>query len=125
MRKIHLTVEELPWDPNEYSQRETCMLDHQGQIIITAIATRGSVYVSAVISYSLTHAAADVMDNDDLVTAMSAQIQIRVVLIGMVRKPSLEPKVLSKRRSLSLRKLRRLYRPQCREGLGLFSTFHC
>ena len=32
--KIHLTVEEPPWDPsmNEYSEKETQMIDHQGQI---------------------------------------------------------------------------------------------
>ena len=36
--KIHLTAEETSWDPsiNGYSERETQMLDHQGQIIIPA-----------------------------------------------------------------------------------------
>ena len=39
--KIDLTAEELPCDPsmNEYSERETEMLDHQGQIsILTTVA---------------------------------------------------------------------------------------
>ena len=54
---------------NEYSERETCMLDHCSQIGITATAARGPVYISTVTSYSLAHDAADVMDNDNLVTA--------------------------------------------------------
>ena len=52
---IDLTSEKPPWDPstNEYLERETQMLNHQGQIIISAIVARGPVYVQAVISYSL------------------------------------------------------------------------
>ena len=63
------------------------MLDHQGQINIPAAVTRGQVFVSAVVSYSLAYDAADVMDNDNLVTALLAQIQISIVLICTVRKP--------------------------------------
>ena len=72
--KIHLTDEEPPWDPstNEYSARETQMLDHQGQISIPATAARGPIYVSTVISYSLAYDATDVMDDDNLATALSA-----------------------------------------------------
>ena len=46
--KIHLTAEEPSWDPstNEYSERETHMLDHQGQINIPATAASVPVYVS-------------------------------------------------------------------------------
>ena len=64
------------------------MLDHQGQISIPDTMARGPVYVSTIVSYSLAYDAADVMDNDNLVTALSAQIQISIALIGMVRKPS-------------------------------------
>ena len=96
---IHLTGEEHPWDPstNEYSERETHMLDHQGQTCIPATVARGPVYISTVVSYSLASDAADVMDNDNLATALLAQIQISIVLIGTVRKPSVEPIVLAKR----------------------------
>ena len=42
--KIHLTTEEPPWDPSteEYSEHETCMLDHQCQIIISATLENGT-----------------------------------------------------------------------------------
>ena len=52
---------------------------------------RGPVFVSAVVLYSLAYYAADVMDNDNLAAALESQIQISIVLIGMVRKPSIEP----------------------------------
>ena len=42
--------------------------------------------MSAQLSHSLAHNAADVLDNDNLVTALSTHIQIIVALIGMVRK---------------------------------------
>ena len=53
----------------------------------------GPVYVSAVISYSLAYNATDAMDNDNIATALSAQIQISIALIGMVKKPSVESTV--------------------------------
>ena len=65
--------------------------------MILAMATKGSVFVSTVVSYSWAYDAVDVMDNDNLATALSAQIQISIVLIGTVRKPSVEPIVLAKR----------------------------
>ena len=67
--KIHLTAEEPPWDPltNEYSEKEPW----------TVTAERVPVDVSAVISYSLAYDATDVMDHDNLATALSAQIQSR------------------------------------------------
>ena len=48
-------------------------------------------FVSAVVSYSLAYNSTDVMDNDNLATANESQIQISIVLIGTVRKPSVEP----------------------------------
>ena len=46
------------------------MLDHPSQISIPAIVAKGPVYVSAVVSYSLAYDVADVMDNDNHVTAL-------------------------------------------------------
>ena len=87
--KIHLTAEEPPWvqSTNEYSKRETWMQDHQDQNKIPVTVARGPVYVSPVISYSLTYDAIDDIDKNNLATTLSAQIQISKVLIGMVRKP--------------------------------------
>ena len=73
------------------------MLDHQGQISIPTTAARGQVLVSAVISYSLADDDTDVMDNHNPATALEAQIQISILLIGMVRKLSIDPIVLAKR----------------------------
>ena len=56
---------------------------------------RGPVFVSTVVSYSLAYDAPDVMDNDNLVITLESQIQIIISLIGMVRKPSIEPIVLA------------------------------
>ena len=88
--KIHLTAETPPWETSisEYSERETHTLHHEGQISIPSTVTRGPVNVSTVVSYSLAYDAADVMDNDNLATALSAQIHISIALIGMVEKPS-------------------------------------
>ena len=73
------------------------MLDHQGQISILVTATRGPVFVSAIVLYSLAYNATDVMDNVNLVTVLEAQIQISIALIGTVRKQSINPIVLAKR----------------------------
>ena len=82
--KIHFTSEEHPWDPSthEHSERKTFMLYHWGPISIIATAAREPVSVKAAITYSLA------MNNDDFVTALSTQIQLCKVLIGMVRKSS-------------------------------------
>ena len=53
--------------------------------------------VSTIVSYSPAYNAADVMDSDNLVSALKSQIQISAMLIGTVRKSSVEPKVLAKR----------------------------
>ena len=66
------------------------MLDHQGQISIPTIVARGPVFVSAVVSYSLTSNATGVVDHDNLITALEAQIHISIALIGMIRKLSIE-----------------------------------
>ena len=91
--KIYLAAEESPCDPStsEYSERVTQMLDHLCQISIPTNSGKGPVYVSTVVLCSLAYNAADVIDNDNLVTALSAQIQISIVLIGMIMKPSVEP----------------------------------
>ena len=104
--KIHLTAGETPWDPstNENSERETQMIDHQGQISIPATVAREPVHISTIISYSLAYDATDVMDNDDLAAALSAQIQISIVLIGMVRKHSVELIVLDERWGITFEK---------------------
>ena len=86
---------------------------------------RGPVYGSAVVSYSLTYDATDVMDNDHLAMAMSAQIQISKALIGTVSKLSIGPIVLAKRLGITPEKLRKLYKPQCGKGFGLCSMLHC
>ena len=72
------------------------MLDGQGQISISVTSARGLVYVSVVISYSLAYGAADVINNDNHVTALSALIQISITPIGKVRKQPVEPIVIAK-----------------------------
>ena len=72
------------------------MLDHQGHISIPATVARGPVYVSSVILYPLAYDATDVLDNHNLEIALSAQIQITIAMIGMVRRPSVEPIFLAK-----------------------------
>ena len=53
------------------------------------------MFVIAVISYSLVYDAIDGMDNDNLAIALSTQIQVRIALIGTVRKQSVGPIVLA------------------------------
>ena len=73
------------------------MLDHQGQISIPATVARGPAIVSTVVSYLLAYDATNIIDNDNLVSALEAQIQISIELIGTVRKRSIDPIVLAKR----------------------------
>ena len=112
-------MEEPPWDPStsEYSERETQMLDYQGQISIPATATRGPVYVSTVISYSLAYDATDVMDNDNHATTLEAQIQISIVLIGTSRKPSIDPIVLAKRWGIAPEKAQKTIQATTQRGI--------
>ena len=93
------------------------MLDYQGQTSIPATAAGGPVYVSTVITYSLAYDVADVMDNDNLATAMSAQIQISVALIGMVRKPSVEPIFLAKRWGTTPEKAQKTMQATTKRGI--------
>ena len=74
--KLNITAEELPWEPSteEYSEREIGMLDHHGQISIPATAANDLKFISIVVLYSLAYDAADVKDDDNLATALSAQI---------------------------------------------------
>ena len=72
------------------------MRDQLGQIIVPVTTERKPVFVSEVILYSLAFDAVHVMDDDIFVTTLIAQIQISIVLIGMVIKPSIEPIVLAK-----------------------------
>ena len=126
--KIHLTVKEPLWDPltNDYSERETQMIHHHGQITIPATVARGPEFVSAVVIYSLAYNNADVMNNDSLVTALKSQVQISIVLINTVREPLIDPIVLAMQwgntPQKTLRKLRTLSKQHHREGLGLCST---
>ena len=86
--KIHLTVEEPPCHllTKEYSEYESCMSDHQGQIKFLAIVIKGPVFISMGVLYSLAYDAIDVMNDDNIATVLSAQIQVILVLIGTVRK---------------------------------------
>ena len=95
------------------------MLDHQGQLSIPATAARGPVYVSTVSLYSLAHDAIDVMDNDNLATALSAQIQISVALIGTITKPSMEPIILAKRWSIIPEKYHKTIRATIQTGIRI------
>ena len=74
---------------NEYSERETQMVDHQCQISIP----KGTSFCQCSLAYDTT----DVTDNDNLATALSAQILISIVLISTFRKMAIEPIVLAKR----------------------------
>ena len=61
------------------------MTDHQGQIIAPATMERVPVFVSTIILHSLAYGGFDVMDDDNLVTTLSALIQVSKALMGMVR----------------------------------------
>ena len=49
-------------------------LVHQSQIILLATAARGLMFVKTVLIYSLAYDAIDVMNDDNLATALSSQI---------------------------------------------------
>ena len=53
-----------------------------------------SIFINAIILHLLAYDAADVRDDDNLAIALSAQIQVSIGLIGIVRKLSVEPIVL-------------------------------
>ena len=87
--QIHLTADGIHQQKNIKNVRLVC------QIILPVTVARGPVFISAVISYSLTYDAVDVTDDDNLATALSAQFQINIMLVSMVQKP-LVPTVLAK-----------------------------
>ena len=78
---------------------------------------RGPVFVSAFVSYSLAYDAADVMDNDNLATALESQIQISIALIGIVRKPSIEPIVLAKQWGITPEKAQNTIKATTQRGI--------
>ena len=61
----------------------------------------------------------------NLATALSAQIQISIVLIGMVRKPSLEPIILAKRWDIIPEKAWKTIQAATQRVLGLCPILHC
>ena len=77
----------------------------------------GPILVSAVVLYSLAYDATDVMDNDNLATVLSAQIQVSIVLIGMVRKPSQESIALAKRWGISPEKAQKMIQATLQKGI--------
>ena len=93
------------------------MLDHWAQISIPATAGRGPVFVITVVSYSLAYDATDVMDNNNVVTALESQIQISAVLTGMVRKQSVEPIVLAKRWGITPEKAQKTIQATTQRGI--------
>ena len=93
------------------------MLTHQGQICISATVAKGPVYVSTGISYSLANDATDVMGNYNLATALSAQIQMSIVLIVTVRKPSVEPIILAKRWGITPEKAQKTIQARTLRGI--------
>ena len=93
------------------------MVNHQGQISILATVTRGPAYVSAVVTSSLAYNAADVMNNENIATALAAQIQISIGLIGMVRKPSVKLIVLAKRWDITPEKAQKAIQATMQRGI--------
>ena len=93
------------------------MIDYLGLISIPATVARGPVFVSTIVSYSLACDAADVMDNDNLATALKSQIQISIALIGMVRKPSIESIVLAKQWGITPEKARKTIQATTQRGI--------
>ena len=77
------------WDPstNEYSERESHMTVHCGQIIVCATMARG---------YTVAYNVIDLMNDDNFVTASEEQSWITVAVIKTVRKQSMKSKVMAR-----------------------------
>ena len=75
----------------------------------------GTAFVSEVILYSLISDAIDVIDDGNVVTALLAQTQVNILLVGTIRKPSVKPIVLAKQWEITLNKASTLYKPQPKE----------
>ena len=75
---IHCTAEEPPQDPTttEFSDRKTCMTNHQGLIIMPATMARRPVFMSTDILYSLAYNDIDVMNDDKYATLLTAQLMV-------------------------------------------------
>ena len=82
--------------------------------IFPATAARGLVYA---VSYSPTYNTTDVMDNNNLATAILAQIQISIALIGKIRKPSIEPIVLAERWGITPEKAQKTIQATMQRGI--------
>ena len=67
--------------------------------------------------YSLAYNVTDVMDYKNLATALESQIQISVVLIGTVRKPSVVPVVLVKRWGIAPEKSQKTIQATMQRGI--------
>ena len=59
----------------------------------------------------------DIMDNDNLATALESQIQINIELIGMARKPLVEPIVLAKRWGITPEKAQKTIQATMQRGV--------
>ena len=57
---------------------------------------REPVFISTVVLYSLAYDAIDVIDDENLVTALEDKIQVRISLTGTDRKLSIEHTTLTK-----------------------------
>ena len=57
------------------------------------------------------------MDNDILMNALSAQIEISIALIGMVRKPFVEPIVLAERWGITQEKVQKTVKAKSQRGI--------
>ena len=99
------------------------MINHQGQISISAKVPRWPVFISAVVSHSLACDATNVMDNDNLVTALEPQIQISIVLIGTVRKPSIDLIVLAKWWGSTPEKAQKIIQGTTQKGIKTMPPF--
>ena len=65
------------------------------------------------------------LNDDNFVTALSGQIQVSVALIGTVKKPPIEPTVLTKWWGITLQKTQKSIQVTMKEELGLCSILLC
>ena len=65
------------------------------------------------------------MDNDNLVTELSTQIQFNIVMIGTVRKLLIEPKVFATRWGITSEKAQETIQDRTQRGIRAMSTLHC
>ena len=109
--KIHLAIEKPLWDPstNEYLEQDF----YVGSSRSDQYPCHSSIGISICILYSVAYDAANVMDDNNLMTALSAQIYVSIVRHSQ--------KAISRANSIGL--VIEHYQPQYREGLELCSLF--